>query len=201
MKPHHINQQNNFIGGWYHNDIALCDDIIQFHKESPSVSKNPGYTYKGDVCTVDFDVKNSVDVVLHKNRDLMQRYLDYLQESIDEYINLYPECAKGAHWCVREDVNVQYYKPGGGYLRWHCERSGPGSTLRHLVFMTYLTTHNDPDESRNLGGTAFKYQNLNMKAEKGLTLIWPSDWTHTHKSIICPDKEKYIVTGWLSYKG
>ena len=61
MKPHHINQQNNFIGGWYHNDIALCDDIIQFHKESPSVSKNPGYTYKGDVCTVDFDVKNSVE--------------------------------------------------------------------------------------------------------------------------------------------
>ena len=45
----------------------------------------------------------------------------------------------------------------------------------NLVFMTYLNTVTD------LGGTAFKYQNLEVQAEKGLTLIWPSDWTHTHK--------------------
>ena len=55
--------------------------------------------------------------------------------------------------------------------------------------MTYL---NDVED----GGTDFLYQNIQTKAEKGLTLIWPSIFTHTHKGIISPTKEKQIVTGW-----
>ena len=59
--------------------------------------------------------------------------------------------------------------------------------------MTYL---NDvPD-----GGTAFYHQKIETKAEKGLTLIWPSTWTHTHKGIISPTSEKQIVTGWYHSK-
>ena len=54
--------------------------------------------------------------------------------------------------------------------------------------MTYL---NDIEN----GGTHFKYQNLTSPAKKGLTLIWPPDWTHTHKGQIV-DKEKFIATGW-----
>jgi len=199
VRPHYNNQQNNFIGGWYHNDIALCDDIIQFHKESDDKKVGIFLDLDGSYI-LDSSRKDSNDVILNLNEDLLNRYLDHLQECIDEYIKLYPECSDGAEWCVSEDVNIQYYKPGGGYHKWHCERNSPRSSLRHLVFMTYLTTHDDLDEGRNLGGTAFKYQNLNMKAEKGLTLIWPSDFTHIHKSIACPDKEKYIITGWLSYK-
>ena len=58
--------------------------------------------------------------------------------------------------------------------------------------MTYL---NDVED----GGTEFYYQGLKTKAEKGLTLIWPSDFTHTHRGIISNTKEKYIATGWFSY--
>ena len=59
--------------------------------------------------------------------------------------------------------------------------------------MTYLNDVKD-------GGTEFLYQNLKTKAEKGLTLIWPSAWTHTHKGIISPTKEKYIITGWYAFE-
>ena len=65
---------------------------------------------------------------------------------------------------------------------------------RILVFMTYL---NDVDD----GGTDFKYQNLTSPAKKGLTMIWPSDFTHTHKGQISHTKEKYIVTGWVGFNG
>ena len=72
---------------------------------------------------------------------------------------------------------------------WHCERSDIATCKRVLVFMTYL---NDlPD-----GGTMFKNQDLTIPAKKGLTLIWPAEWTHTHKGQISNTKEKYIVTGW-----
>ena len=63
---------------------------------------------------------------------------------------------------------------------------------RSLVFMTYL---NDVED----GGTEFLYQNLTIPAKKGLTLIWPAFFTHTHKGQISKTKEKYIVTGWFNH--
>ena len=58
--------------------------------------------------------------------------------------------------------------------------------------MTYLNSVED-------GGTEFKYQNLITPAKKGLTLIWPAQWTHTHRGQISGTKEKYIVTGWFNF--
>ncbi len=44
----------------------------------------------------------------------------------------------------------------------------------------------------------FFHQSLKIKPEKGLTLIWPSDWTFTHKGL--PSKEgKMIATGWFHF--
>ena len=63
---------------------------------------------------------------------------------------------------------------------------------RLLVFMTYL---NDVDD----GGTDFLYQNLTTQAKKGKTIIWPAEWTHTHKGQISEKKEKYIETGWYNF--
>ena len=59
--------------------------------------------------------------------------------------------------------------------------------------MTYL---NDIEEG---GETEFYYQKLKVKPRKGLTLIWPVDWTHIHKGHIAPNEEKMIITGWLSF--
>ena len=63
---------------------------------------------------------------------------------------------------------------------------------RVLVFQTFL---NDIDD----GGTEFKYQKLTTPAKKGLTLIWPTDFTHTHSGQISDTHEKYIITGWFGY--
>jgi hypothetical protein len=36
-------------------------------------------------------------------------------------------------------------------------------------------------------------------AKKGLTMIWPTDWTHIHRGIVSETKEKMIVTGWYNF--
>lgn len=59
--------------------------------------------------------------------------------------------------------------------------------------MTYLNTVTDE------GGTEFLNQELKISAEKGKTVIWPADWTHTHRGVASPTQEKYIITGWLSF--
>ena len=88
--------------------------------------------------------------------------------------------------------NLQYYPPGGGFKTWHSERINPIASKRVFVFMTYL---NDVED----GGTDFYYQKLTTPAKKGLTLIWPTDFTHTHSGQISDTHEKYIITGWFGY--
>jgi hypothetical protein len=64
---------------------------------------------------------------------------------------------------------------------------------RHLVFMTYLNTVDDEGE------TEFWYQRKYIQPRKGRTLIWPAEWTHTHRGIPSQTQDKYIITGWYSY--
>ena len=40
---------------------------------------------------------------------------------------------------------------------------------------------------------------LKIKPKKGLSLVWPADWTFTHRGNSAPSEEKYIVTGWFNY--
>ena len=86
---------------------------------------------------------------------------------------------------------LMYYDKGWGYKEWHNERGFHQN--RMMVWMIYL---NDVED----GGTEFLYQKLKIPAKKGLLLMWPHDFTHTHRGIISHTKEKYILTGWLGYK-
>ena len=94
---------------------------------------------------------------------------------------------------MTEGANIQYYRPGAGYFAEHCERTSKNEN-RCLVWMTYLT--DTPD-----AGTHFKYQNITTPCKKGLTLIWPTDFTHTHSGQISDKHEKYIITGWFGGNG
>ena len=59
--------------------------------------------------------------------------------------------------------------------------------------MTYL---NDVEDG---GSTYFNHYDLDIKPTKGLTLIWPAEWTHSHKGNILNSGVKYIITGWLIF--
>ena len=58
--------------------------------------------------------------------------------------------------------------------------------------MTYLT------DTKN-GGTEFTYLNWKAPCKKGLTLIWPAEWTPAHKGNILSEGSKYIITGWITF--
>jgi hypothetical protein len=100
-----------------------------------------------------------------------------------------------APWGISEYINIQYNPPGGGFKVWQTERCVADTlqSRRHLVFMTYLNDVTDE------GGTEFMHQKITVHASKGKTLIWPVDWTHTHRGIVSPSQEKYVLTGWFSY--
>ena len=190
----------SFIGHYKLKDLSICDDLIDFHKKDPLQLKSRGAvgTETVGINAIDEEVKKSTDISLSTNEPFISevcpsflKYLDELQDALNGYKKEYIYADKVARYDICELINIQHYKPGEGFLTWHKERNDAGCD-RHLVFMTYL---NDvPD-----GGTEFYYQNTITKAVKGDTLIWPSDWTHTHKSQVSFTQEKYIITGWYSY--
>lgn len=189
MQPHSVNELDNFIGGWTPNNTDICNRLISYYQNS--LLKYPGSTWNG----VDTSVKDTTDCRLD-DEDLWKEYaLEYLQPICELYKEKYPFATDYGRWGITEHINIQHYAAGKGhYNHWHTERIDaemPGG-LRHLVFMTYL---NDVDDN---GETEFFHQKLKIKPKKGLTLIWPADWTFTHRGL-CPTTEKYIITGWYNF--
>ena len=188
----------NFILQQYIQDISLCDKLIDYHKQNTEF-KRPGYSH--DVVTkksiINKDVKDSIDVGFFNtsNNPTIQNYFSELDIIVKKYVTKY-KIHSDFKTCFGN--NLQYYEPGGGYKVWHNERDEFGSShdlicSRGLVYMTFLNTVTDG------GGTEFYWQNLKINFLKGLTLIWPTDFTHTHRGIISPTQEKYIATGWYRY--
>jgi hypothetical protein len=182
MKEHKVNCMDNFIMGWYADDTSFCDELVKFHKLN---LKTNG--------TFSVDIKESTDVsiLLHQPT----KYWDHLSACWKLYFKKYTAARQNCGLSMRQPALIQHYPVGGGFKVWHTERGTDtvDNSTRHLVFMTYI---NDvPD-----GGTEFMYQNLKIKAEKGLTVIWPADWTFTHKSEISTTMEKWIITGWINLK-
>ena len=121
------------------------------------------------------------------------QYRTALQSCLDEYVKKYTEAAACSHYDVESHYNLQHYSPGGGFKQWHHESTCKVSALRKLVFMTYL---NNVEEG---GSTYFSHYDLEIQPRKGLTLIWPAEWTHAHRGNILREGSKYIITGWLNF--
>tara|TARA_Y100000361_G_C11066158_1_gene293122 strand:- start:70 stop:633 length:564 start_codon:yes stop_codon:yes gene_type:complete len=178
---------DSFVGGWYINE-KICDELVNFFEKSKH-RQRPGMCHLG----VHPESKISTDIPITGTDSALDNYNKELQKCLLKYIKRYPELNKGDRFSSSiSDYQIQKYKPNEGFFVEHYERGSLSVTTRMLVFMTYLNTVED-------GGTVFKYQKLTTKAVKGLTLIWPSDFTHTHRGQISKTKEKYIITGWYNF--
>ena len=181
--------KRSFIGGWFI-DEKICDDLVKFFNNTNQ--KGPGEVYYFGEQVVKKDRKDSIETSFDPEADIKEwsNYKTELQKVLNLYLKKYPDANNVAKFGLVEGANLQHYKPDTGYYSWHSERQGISD--RHLVFMTYL---NDVDE----GGTEFKNQKIKLPAKKGLTTIWPTDWTHTHRGVISKTQDKYIITGWFNY--
>ena len=163
-----------------------CDALVEYHKENKYDKTSTEQMWTKDQ-------KEGVDVACYpKNQNpVIQNYLGFMFQGLDAY------CEKYKHFkqktVISQAFNIQYYPPNGGYKQWHNERSTQQTHQRSLVFMTYL---NDLPDG---GGTEFAYYpDFKVNAKKGFSMIWPTDFTHTHRGIIS-QHEKYIATGWFNH--
>ena len=164
----------------------ICDKLVDYHKNNEYDKNNSKYGW-------DVKTKESVDCTCYQrsNHPVIQEYLSFMYQGLQAYQQKYVYMNQLT--VISQPFNIQYYPPGGGYKRWHNERSEHQTHQRNLVFMTYL---NDVPDG---GGTEFVYYpDVKINAKKGLSLLWPPDFTHTHRGIVS-QHEKYIATGWFNH--
>lgn len=189
----------NFIREDFLDDLSVCDQLIDLHKNSNKKSLG----CSGSKGTVQPHIKKSTDVCFDPNgivlgsieADVLNKYFLNLQDILKRYIEEYKFSDEGNPFYITDDFNIQHYKPNEGFFAWHCERNSNQAPMvtRHLTWMTYLNDLTDE------GGTEFYYQKLKVEPKKGKTVIFPSDWTHTHRGVVSKTQEKYIITGWFNY--
>ena len=193
--------EQTFIGGGYMSE-EICDEVLDFYNNNKSLQisgtigsdeKNDGSQNKFDPI-VNVEAKKCTQLNIIPNAQELTLYNIHLQAILDDYKQKYKWADFVNTYDIIENMIIQHYKPGEGFYKWHMEQNGyPDVVYRHLVFMTYL---NDVEN----GGTEFyHFPDLKIQARKGLTLIWPAGWTHTHKGVISNVDEKYIITGWYSF--
>jgi prolyl 4-hydroxylase len=191
-----------FVGDFSIDDPNVCDRLIELHRvcDRKGIVK-PGGVARADKVVVDLAKKDSFDLSVASVPEALQdqydlpRYFAELKRCLDHYVDQHPILRKIGRYGVTESPVIQHYRPGGGFKLVHFERSGLATTTRMLTWMTFL---NDVTDG---GGTHFEYQNHTFDAQKGRTLIWPSDFTHTHVGVVSETQHKYIITGWLNFTG
>lgn len=172
---------SDFIGEYMMPSI-VCDEVVtEFHlKPAHLANHTRGYSAV---------YSNEIDPIVTKlvNGQLNSMVRRYCVDYMFAFDNLEPKV-------MTEPWNIQKYEVHRHYSRWHCENNGQKPFAnRVLAWMTYLNDVTDQ------GGTEFFYQNRVIQPKKGLTLIWPAYFTHTHRGIPSPTQEKYIATGWFEF--
>jgi len=180
-----------FIFEDYLQDLAVCDKLIEHFENS-----DRKFQGKIGANIIDLSLKDSTDLWLDTNDDkkITDEYMVSLKPIIDKYVEKFPY-AMMTPFKILESFKIQKYNPGQAYHKWHAERASDAPVVRdrHLVFMTYL------NDVYDAGGTEFFHQGIKISARKGLTVVWPSDWTYTHRGEVSTTETKYIITGWTHY--
>ena len=199
MEKVSLRKQNltpTFIGSWVINPLSICDELIAYF-ESNKVKQNKGVTAGG----INLDSKDSTDIkILPKDiklpgNEIFEEYFLQLFSCYKDYVIDWPFLETFAENLQIGSFNLQRYQSGQHFQNVHTERSSLSQLHRVFAWMTYL---NDVDQE-NGGSTWFSHYDLAIQPRKGLTLIWPAEWTHAHKGSVLKTNNKYIITGWMTF--
>lgn len=191
-------QANNphFIGSWMLEPLSLCDKLVA-HFETNKHHQTKGMSGRA----VNPENKNSIDITMSPTELLLPEnkhflaYFDALHQCYQDYRVQWPFLEVFAEELHIGRFNLQRYQVGQHFQKVHTERSSLGTLHRLFAWMTYL---NDV-ESEDGGSTFFSHFDLEIRPKKGLTLIWPSEWTHAHRGNVLRGNSKYIITGWMHF--
>ena len=184
-----------FIGSWLIERPSLCEDLITYfeaHTEKHTTGTTSGGTVlmskdRSDISIAPYEVNLP-------GNEIIKNYIDNLFSCYKDYLVQWPFLEDIAESLEIGAFNFGRYHAGQHFQRMHSERMGLSTLHRVFAWMTYL---NDVDEG---GETYFTHYDVKIKPKKGLTIIWPAEWTHAHRGNVLHSGSKYMITGWMNFR-
>ena len=182
-----------FIHEQFIKDTSIVDKFLDHYANNPDKHLKGQVAGESGPYSSKMKVSTEINVETEYETEFSKIFCDELQIVLNGYIEKYPRVNSLSRFNL-VPFNIQYYNPGEGFLEWHSERTcaSEPSSSRVLVWMMYCHTIEEG------GGTEFLHQDYTCKSEKGKVVIWPADWTFTHRGEPC-DEEKMILTGWYNF--
>ena len=166
----------------------ICDQIIEFYNQNLDSIKDSELVSQG----VDKSSRKSFELEIGWENKLMHDIIAEIDNLIVDYLQCYPEVGRTFSESYYECGHILKYETDDGFYKYHYDKDGLGIHDRVLSIIIYL---NDVESG---GETEFKYFDPKIvKPKKGTVLIFPSDWTHTHRGNSPKSNEKMICVVWL----
>lgn len=180
----------------------LCDEIWNFYYDNISESK-PGRTISGHKVdkdgkltknTLDQDFVNSNSPYVELRALIDDKIYHELCPVVSEYLSMYSYLAEAPN--IKDTGYLwQMYRQNNGYYKEHID----GSPWVEAVFSrvgAIICYINTVDEG---GETYFRYQNLKVKPQKGVVVIFPSSWMYPHEALMPISSDKLILSSFLEF--
>ncbi len=180
-----------FIGSLTAEPISICNKITYYLDEN--IAKQPR-SLNGD--NLDENLNNQREISISSREiafsgyEIFKDYSDFLFRCYQDYCEQWPFLLNFKQTLEANTFNIRRYNQGQFFEGMDAERDLE-NLRQFFVFITFL---NDVERG---GSIHFRHYDLEIKPQKGLTLIWPADWTHAHRGNMIEIGTKYIITGWL----
>ena len=164
-----------------------CDKLIDYFNNNPRSQGMVGTYTRNPKIKKSTELDNSW---FSKHQVIYDLIFHSLNTYTSKYVETYYALQCMEEWGVDDAFTLKKFEgEDEGYKIWHTEHNKKVPN-RILVWMFYL---NDAQS-----GTEF-FNHPNIESKKGRLVIWPSFWTHYHKSALNKGI-KYIMSGWYSFK-
>lgn len=126
------------------------------------------------------------------NTNILRETNKAVVDCLNAYFRKYDALSAGVNYGIYS-YRLQKTMPGQGYHIFHNERGNQENSHRFLSFLLFL---NDVEEG---GETEFLYYPRRVQPKAGRMLVFPADFTHTHRGNQPLSNDKYVIATWASY--
>jgi len=186
---------NDFVAVYRGDPSAMqCDGIIE-HSEEQDWLRSRVVSPEADG-TVDLGKRDSHQQgYLSNNIPAVHKpMLDFASGCLDSYLATFPLANKFPSFSVTESYQVLRYLDGGAYHEVHSDFYPYGVyNRRHLTGIGFL---NDVAEG---GELVFPQQDDTIRPQAGKFIIFPSGWTHSHKTLPPVGQSRYVFQMWWGF--
>tara|TARA_B100001996_G_C18667809_1_gene595495 strand:+ start:2221 stop:2904 length:684 start_codon:yes stop_codon:yes gene_type:complete len=186
----------HFIGAWQSDDNKYCDDLIKYFSDNP-MQLTDGKVFDGNDFKVNKDKLDSKNLSIKPNtiledNSLFTNYMSIIVSCIKSYQSRYPYIPNFNDIGFVEELTLTKNNPVKSYEPMvSFARNQSGNSIRVFSFLTFLNSIDD-------GGIEFINYNTAIKPIKGLTVLWPSEWSHGYQNLP-PTKSRYTISGFIGF--